>query len=120
MGLDTTHECWHGAYSAFNRWRNKISEVAGYGPLDDREGFGGDKPWPDGDALVLLLNHSDCDGELPWERCGEIADRLESLLPALTIAGEGGGHIGYYADKTRVFIAGLRAAHSAKENVEFH
>jgi len=20
-GLDTTHECWHGAYSAFNRWR---------------------------------------------------------------------------------------------------
>lgn len=30
MGLDTTHGCWHGAYSAFNRWRDKLAEVAGY------------------------------------------------------------------------------------------
>ena len=27
MGLDTTHGCWHGTYSAFNRWRNKIAEM---------------------------------------------------------------------------------------------
>lgn len=30
MGLDTTHGCWHGAYSAFSRWRDKLAEVAGY------------------------------------------------------------------------------------------
>src|SRR5574340_314672 len=30
MGLDTTHGCWHGAYSAFSRWRNTIAEAAGY------------------------------------------------------------------------------------------
>ena len=30
MGLDTTHGCWHGAYSAFQRWRHKLAEVAGY------------------------------------------------------------------------------------------
>jgi hypothetical protein len=30
MGLDTSHDCWHGAYSAFTRWRNKLAEVAGY------------------------------------------------------------------------------------------
>lgn len=30
MGLDTTHDAWHGAYSAFTRWRNKLAEVAGY------------------------------------------------------------------------------------------
>jgi hypothetical protein len=34
MGLDTTHDCWHGAYSAFMRWRRKLAEVAGYPPLD--------------------------------------------------------------------------------------
>lgn len=30
MGLDTTHECWHGSCSAFNRWRDKLAAVAGY------------------------------------------------------------------------------------------
>lgn len=39
MGLDTSHGCWHGAYSAFMRWRQKLAEVAGYPPLDLMEGF---------------------------------------------------------------------------------
>jgi len=30
MGLDTSHECWHGAYSAFTRWRHELATVAGY------------------------------------------------------------------------------------------
>jgi hypothetical protein len=29
MGLDTSHNCWHGAYSAFMRWRQEIAKVAG-------------------------------------------------------------------------------------------
>lgn len=39
MGLDTTHNAWHGAYSAFNTWRKKIAEVAGFPPLELMEGF---------------------------------------------------------------------------------
>ncbi len=120
MGLDTSHDCWHGSYGAFNRWRTKIAEVAGFGALDDHEGFGGTKEWPKGHALTPLLHHSDCEGEIAWEDCGKIADTLEALLPMLETAGDGQGHIGMYADKTRTFITGLRAAHSAKENVEFH
>jgi hypothetical protein len=38
MGLDTTHGAWHGAYSAFMRWRTKIAELAGI-PLPIMEGF---------------------------------------------------------------------------------
>lgn len=38
MGLDTTHDCWHGSYTAFNRWRHKIAELAGI-PLPLMEGF---------------------------------------------------------------------------------
>lgn len=39
MGLDITHECWHGAYSAFMRWRCEIAKVAGLPPLQWMEGF---------------------------------------------------------------------------------
>jgi hypothetical protein len=39
MGLDTTHGAWHGAYSAFHRWRCMLAEAAGMPPLDLMEGF---------------------------------------------------------------------------------
>lgn len=39
MGLDCSHNAWHGAYSAFMRWRMKIAEVAGLPPLMLMEGF---------------------------------------------------------------------------------
>ena len=39
MGLDISHDTWHGAYSAFNRWREKLAEVAGVPPLGLMEGF---------------------------------------------------------------------------------
>jgi len=129
MGLDTSHGCWHGAYSGFHRWRMKLCEVAGYGNLEEYEGFGGigstppgDKEWPnlDSDPLLILLVHSDCDGEILWEECKPIADRLTELLPALTRAGDGKGHIGLYVEKTQTFIDGLMRAHKAKENVDFH
>lgn len=153
MGLDTTHDCWHGAYSDFMRWRMALAEAAGLPPLDLMEGFyvpvgspsglptfyargyeqeefcglrriderlpirwGCLKPSP----LHELLYHSDCDGEIPWESCGPIADALEALLPALDKMGGDGGHIGRYGDKTRTFIDGLRRAAEARENVEFH
>lgn len=45
MGLDTSHGCWHGAYSAFMRWRHKIAEVAGFPPLGMMEGFYDSKEW---------------------------------------------------------------------------
>ncbi len=112
MGLDTTHDCWHGAYSYFSEWRKRLCEVAGYGNIKLREGFGGDLPWPDNDPLVDLLNHSDCDGELLWMRCAAIADRIESLMPAMRIAD--------YAQVTQQFIDGLRLAAAKQENVLFH
>lgn len=38
MGLDITHDTWHGAYSAFHRWRSEIAKCIGI-PLDLMEGF---------------------------------------------------------------------------------
>lgn len=43
MGLDVSHDCWHGAYSAFMRWRMKLAEVAGIPlPFMDMFYFPGD------------------------------------------------------------------------------
>lgn len=39
MGLDTSHNCWHGAYGAFNRWRTEVCKLAGLPPLELMEGF---------------------------------------------------------------------------------
>ena len=119
MGLDTTHNAWYGAYSAFMRWREKIQEVSGLPPLRSMEGFkehGGLK-WDEKHPLTPLLNHSDCDGYINWSKLSAIADALEKLLPLLDE--DGGGHIGNYADKTRQFIDGCRLAVSEKKKLEF-
>jgi hypothetical protein len=114
VGLDTTHDCWHGAYSSFGIWRNAICEAAGFGPLRNYAGFGGILAFPPDDALTALLDHSDCDGDLKWEICGRLADRLEELVQKVRE-----DHDCYLASKTWQFIKGLRRAHEARENVEF-
>jgi hypothetical protein len=158
MGLDTTHGCWRGAYSAFNRWRCKLAEVVGI-PLELMEGFYRPPdeeamrwlaPGTDGngpvckshygpamhywletavkwlpirwevlskDVLHVLLNHSDCDGDIKVYDCGPLADRLEQLLPLLD--GDGGGHVGNYREKTQKFINGLRRAAADGEDIQF-
>lgn len=140
MGLDTSHGCWHGAYSAFNRWRNRIAEAAGYevaeirqpgdltsyaaptvlidwGHVEDKN-YGGEWDETPTDPLIVLIAHSDCDGYIYPAQAGPLADRLEELLPLLP-DGEGGGHIGNWRDKTQQFIAGLRLAVAAGEAVKF-
>lgn len=116
MGLDTTHDCWHGSYSSFNWWRKTIAKVAGLPNLDDMDGFGGSIKWEslEPDVLHELLNHSDCDGEIRHEVCGPLADRLEELLPMLK------DQLPLWTGRyTEQFIAGLRDASNAGENVEF-
>jgi len=39
MGLDITHGAWHGAYSAFHRWRCELAKYAGLPPLEYMEYF---------------------------------------------------------------------------------
>ena len=93
MGLDTTHDCFHGAYSRFMRWRAALAEAVSI-VLPYMEGFSGDAPgmlWKDvmpDDPLTELLFHSDCDGILKWENAAALADRLEAIIPLLPKTGE--------------------------------
>lgn len=151
MGLDISHNCFSGAYSAFMRLRIAIAHAAGLPPLQLMEGFYDDPPplvprftfgeaeergdfsdhpllkllpipWDyfAKDPLAVLLNHSDCDGEIEAKDCAPLADRLEEILPKLPE--DGGGHLtrdGGIRAVTEKLIRGLRAAGTAGENVRF-
>ncbi len=109
MGLDTTHNCWHGPYSLFHKFRTEVCKAAGLGTLSDYYGFGGKAIFQADDPLSLFLNHSDCEGELTAADCGKIADRLKDLLPLM----------GEWKPEAEKFIAGLRDAAVNHENVIF-
>lgn len=133
MGLDTSHDCWHGSYGAFSRWRNKVAEAAGYMVGS----FGGESmprilldwghvtqsnllgEWDDcpRDPLIFLIAHADDEGVIHPAQAGPLADRLAELLPKLD--GISSLHL-TDREKTQQFIDGLRAAVAAGEDVDFH
>lgn len=111
MGLDTSHDAWHGPYTSFYRWRTAVAKTIGIN-LDEMQGYGGEQEWPD-HPLTPLLNHSDCDGKLSSKECAQIAAGLQAIkdkLPADI----------YLLKKTEQFIAGCLDAASAGESIKFH
>jgi len=131
MGLDCSHDAFHGAYSAFNRFRQIIAKVMGgsFPPHEDPELEANAWYWEGDDyskethpGLYAFMMHSDCDGDMSPRICKCVADEMEVLLPEIEKHGMGGGHIeaagGYKAVAER-FIAGCRAAHEANEPLEF-
>lgn len=123
MGLDTSHDCWHGPYSMFHDWREALHRILH--PNTQHHGERLDalmEAWDAGiyeDQTVpinVLMNHSDCDGEIPAKDCGPLADALESLAAQMPEDTEPWGT----KATTLQFIAGLRAAAAAGEPVDFH
>lgn len=48
MGLDTSHNCWHGSYTGFARWRNDIGRIIGWGTEERLSGAGEGYMIPEG------------------------------------------------------------------------
>lgn len=97
-----------------------MAEAAKMGFLDDYMGHGGVKPFPhpNDEPLVILLDHSDCDGEIEAADTGKLADRLEQLLPDV-ITGQSGDMQKWLTEVTERFIKGLRKAAKKKQRVRF-
>jgi len=83
MGLDTTHNCWHGPYSSFKDFRNALAAQIGI-DLNDYIGYGSPDATKDLTSidhdLMPLFNHSDCDGILTVEESKRIVKGLNSVL----------------------------------------
>ena len=133
MGLDVSHGCWNGPYSAFMRWRCELNLLIACDREDTsdewkqvrdmgstREGL--QLAWQRGlyndqtDPLNVLMNHSDCDGEIAAEMCGPLADALQDLMdrrmPSRAM-------YDIARPATERFIAGLRKAASENATVRF-
>ncbi len=114
MGLSTSHNGWNGSYSSFGEWRAHLCRAAGLGDIEQYVGFEGAREWPEGDPLVKLLNHSDCEGDIAPDDCSAIADRLEKLLPIANAEGE------FFSSTSDWWIEALRRAAGAGEPLEFY
>ena len=137
MGLDTTHGCWHGAYSAFNRFRRAVAASLGadWDVCHGRK-YAGEtgeiNRWPEhwtttrvrdalldhysideNDPILVLLAHSDCDGTIGPFEAGLLADRLEELEDKIEWEA-------YHGSTVKGFIEGLRQARTDWVPVLFH
>lgn len=127
MGLDLSHDAFHGAYSAFNRLREHIVEaIGGTWPnlLDANPQWTYDENVYDMNAHPALhefLCHPDCDGEIAPDVCALLANDLEELLPKMPTTGT--GHLdrpGGVRAVVQQLIDGCRRAHAAGEPLDFH
>lgn len=121
MGLDTTHNCWHGPYSSFGDFRKTLAAQIDI-DLPLMEGYGGPVSW---DLITHkikpLLLHSDCDGELSSEECKQIAEGLEEICDEFDESKSMYCHdLGYFQDKIKDFMKGCMTAYRRKEKVSFH
>lgn len=145
MGLDTSHDCWHGPYGSFKEFRELVGRAAGlpYRRAADGDGYVLDIDWdpvsmrqieghwdrkgptvqssgiydpPITDPVLYLLVHSDCDGKLRRGYLPALKKRLEELLPAYERLAEDR----YSKHKLQTFIDGLQRAIDQGEHVDFH
>lgn len=119
MGLDTSHNCWHGAYSSFMRFRRSLGAQIGI-VLDSYNDYGGTSGIHSSQIqhdLMPLFNHSDCDGELSVKESEQIVKGLNSVLENFNESIEADFD---FKDKIIRFRDGLLDAISKNEVVDFH
>lgn len=129
MGLTVSHNAFDGAYSAFKRLRIAVIKAANgsYPPHRDKVNFPDNNCWYVDDeytrenypGLWAFLEHSDCDGEIPWQMCGNVATDLRVLLNKVTTNGE--GHLAKLGTRGTLlkFIEGCELASQRHENLLF-
>lgn len=115
MGLDTSHNAYHGPYSSFMDFRKSLASHLGFNLLD-MEGFGGSKKWDGKDDVQILLSHSDCDGIITPDDCLRLSVRLDQILETLEPS-DSWFSLYHFVKK---FSDGCKLAYSRQEDIDFH
>jgi hypothetical protein len=127
MGLDTTHDCWHGPYSSFKRFRAEVADAAWrafkYRPdyeAHPARAFQGwwDDDHPYRDVLDVFFIHSDCDGYIFPQHLDDLVRRLDDLIPWMSDRGP--YEFASPREELEQFIRGLRKALDEWDIVQFH
>lgn len=129
MGLDTSHDCWHGSYSSFSMFRNILAQRSGWAKLEfgdkhyeiaerdkyharNYHGWWDEEPK---DILDVFFVHSDCEGYIFPEHARKLAEALAAIDLSAEIDTD------YWVpDKRVAFVAGLLRAADAWEVVTYH
>lgn len=123
MGLDTTHNAWHGPYSTFNEFRRELLKAYNGMDLFEFEGYESRcqkdllKPSPklaleniDDPGLLILMDHADCEGLITWQDCTVVAESIRKVMIKLPV---------YHMQKAMTFITGCLLAYSKKQDLIF-
>lgn len=141
MGLDCSHNAWHGAYSAFGEWRKMLWQASGgrlshqnIAPYGEHYVYWPDicerdweaqnyqgiwEEYPD-DPLLVLIVHADDEGIIKPDIAVPLAERLEELAPLLPAYGA--GHLSppsHPRERALQFARGLRAAAAEGKSLRF-
>lgn len=140
MSLDVSHDAWSGGYSAFGRFREWLAHQVGI-PLLAMDGFGGSFTMTQGigfnvtrsatcraipwdilkpDPLHVLLNHSDCDGEISVHDLPGLEERLREVGAAAWRDGIADVEHREHVQECLRFAEGCRRAIEAGEPLDFH
>ena len=113
MGLDFNHSQASWSYSGFNRFRHDLATLVGI-DLDGMDGFGGNKLWTSlpPDPIHILLDHSDCEGDISALDCAKCGPRLYEL--ASKLPGE------YDRKAARLLACDMIECGKKKRTLEFH
>lgn len=132
MGLDTSHDAWHGAYGSFGHFRNQIAKQIGLIKEDEELYKDNSVDWeyysrihpqymgiwveePE-DPIMYLLCHADHDGIIHNRHLLPLANRLNEVLA------ESGGAFERWTGENylRQFIDGLLRAYLEDDHIDFH
>lgn len=114
MGIDFNGADAHWSYSGFNNFRKRLAKEINI-DLERMEGFTKDGsigiPWENTDAIIPLLDHSDCDGSISSVKCLKIAPRLLELIKDWPDD--------YDKDQATKLAKGMRTCGKRKKSLEF-
>lgn len=127
MGLDCSHGAFNGAYSSFHRMRGFICETLGgdWFKSNGNTFYIPDEMYKQRKGIMLLLTHSDCDGEFTPEEALQVHCDLEWFLDTYAFVSleASTGHLlrcgRFMRDSIKAFSDGCKLAYDLNEPLDF-